>query len=294
MSDADDHIAEADEYLLVAKRYLAKAEQVREEVTSGTVRGLEARIRFEMARDLAREHREMAEALRNSPVTTKVQVAAPTPADVDAMAAAITEQLAADTAAHQAVTLRPGVDDAPPEAGALWTFAEPDDCAGEWFWYALTDALENQPQRWLMVRHYAQVLRWYSEQGTKPIPHTWGEIGHDTDGTTVLRRPTAEERARFYGPEPDPAPSTGERWVTRPVPDGQGGLIDASAAQPAPHAWFPSDPTTMDAWLRGLEPGQLRRLHDEVARAIPVAEGRQRPRDERQSSRPGAEQWREG
>lgn len=194
----------------------------------------------------------------------KARAAMPAPAAED-MEAKIREQLAADDAAHQSFYLRPGVDDEPPAAGELWTFAEPDDAAGEWFWYALDDIPEDESalgkgyarkNRWLFVQHYAQVLRWQSEKvggGTIPIPHTWGEIGHDTDGDTVLRRPTADERAQFYGPEPDLTPeqiheamgqidgsSKGDQWITRPVPDGDGGLIDASAsvadiaAQPYP------------------------------------------------------------
>ena len=133
----------------------------------------------------------------------------------DEVAAKIRAQVKADEGAHQAATLRPGIDPEPEEAGALWTFAEPDQAAGEWFWYAVSKA-PDWPDRWLMVQHYAQVLRWQNAQGTKPTPNTWEEIGHDTLGETVLRRPTDAERAAFYGPEPDAAPTPPEAAPTPP------------------------------------------------------------------------------
>lgn len=140
---------------------------------------------------------------------------------VAAMEKSLGEQLKADDEAFQAVTLRPGADPEPEAEGELWTTGD------GWFYYAVDTIPPMLPgmvekPRWLLARHYAQVLRWSSEQGMRPMPDTWSEVGESlTDGDVcqTLRRPTAEERAAFYGPEPDPQPAieeTHERTTTIP------------------------------------------------------------------------------
>jgi len=275
MSDHDD----AAGHLTAARNWLALAEGVREQIEEAEQDREYLRDRFDSALNLAREHREMALAIWAAPVTTIMNyTAAGVPADT-----LMREAVERDVAEHQAETLRPGIDPEPAAAGELWTFTEPDDAAGEYFWYRVDDRVPGMGA-WLLARHYAGVLRWQAEQGAKPIPHTWSEIGKETEHTP-LRRPTDTERRKFYGPEPDPAPGDPNALRVKAA------LADREEqerqAAPAPHAKFPSDPATMDAWLRGLNLGQLRRLHDEVGRAISVREGRQRPRG-------GAAQWREG
>jgi len=158
----------------------------------------------------------------------------------DEVAAKIREQVKADEAAHQAATLLPGVDPEPPEEGALWT----DD--GRRFAYAVfplgaEDSDVYHPFRWLIVKSYAEVLRWQSGNVRHPTPATWegldGKIGWADD--MPLRRPTAEERAAFYGPEPDPQPAieeTHERTTTIPLTKecGHRGMCDCPDPAPTP------------------------------------------------------------
>jgi len=284
------------DHLDKAENWLALAEEEREKLQDAVLqeggrdyipRGGGYVLLFESAKDLAELHRALAQIYWD---TTPQRIAVSPPPDLagverlvnriradqlaepspDEVAQQIREQVKADEAAHQAVTLRPGVDPEPEEEGSLWTFAEPDQAAGEWFWYAVNEARERPRNRWLMVQHYAQVLRWQGEQSTKPIPLTWGEIGHDTDGDAVLRRPTDAERAAFYGPEPDPQPAieeTHERTTTPQVAD----------------LW--AFTTREGTALAELDPEQLRVLQNTIARHLPVVEDRPRG---------GAAQWREG
>lgn len=209
-------------YLRAAAGWLDSAETARSTDTPEADRAMWgaarlAELNIAMARACG-EHR-IYELLR------KVTVNAPDwPAalnDTEAMAKRLGEQLQADDEAHQAVTIRPGVDPEPEAEGELWT----DD--GQRFAYAvhqLNGPGVYYPQRWLIVEHYAQVLRWQNSLEPKSSLETWegldGKIGWSD--ATPLRRPTAEERAVFYGPEPDPQPAIEElheRTTTIP-PEG--------------------------------------------------------------------------
>lgn len=126
-----------------------------------------------------------------------------TPADpADAVRAAAK----ADADARSGEPIAPGVDPEPVEEGTLLT------SGGGWFYFSVN--VRPGTERWLLVRHYAQFLRWKHERGTKPMAATWSEVAADIaeehgvapgEAYSVLRRPTAAERAEFYGPEPDPA-----------------------------------------------------------------------------------------
>lgn len=127
----------------------------------------------------------------------------------DEVAAEIREHVQAYVEAHQAETLRPGIDPEPPEDGALWT------ADGEYFAFAAFP-LEREIQRWLIIRRYTEALRWHNDYPNNFITaDTWegldGKIGYADDAP--LRRPTAAERAAFYGPEPDP---TADNTLTPP------------------------------------------------------------------------------
>ena len=213
----------------------------------------------------------------------------------DEVAAKIREQVKADEAAHQAATLRPGADPEPPEEGALWTSS-----GGEWFVYSVgaippqeaagPGAGYVEKNRWLSVQHYTEVLRWQAA-GSRSLPCLWGDL--PDAGYRTLRRPTAEERVAFYGPEPDPQPAVEEmheRTTTIPLTKecGHPGMCDCPDTA--------STPQVADLWafttregtaLAELDPEELRALHNTIARHLPVVEGRQAPRG-------GAAQWREG
>lgn len=265
-------------------------------------------IMLESAKDLAELHRAMAqtywdctpqqvamsaprlsvsETLFDLPRTETIVHQMPTTAwQADAakteaeIADVIRAQVKADAAEHAAVTLRPGTDPEPDGSeGDLWTFAEPDDGAGQWFWYAVNGHASPNPgdqhaERWLLVQHYAQVLRWQGEQRTKPLPHTWDEIGRDAgpvDGEAVLRRPTAAERTRFYGPEPDD-------------------VLAAEATAVSDNA-SPEGPIRFDATVQsfgdeGLEAMYQAVKRERTRRAYTAPEDRPR-----RNPRGGAEQW---
>jgi hypothetical protein len=153
--------------------------------------------------------------------------------------------------------------------------------------------------RWLLVRHYAQALRWSSEQGTKPMPSTWSEVGADVaeelglprEAYGTLRRPTAEERAAFYGPEPDPQPAieeTHERTTTIPPATlGEAFRTPYDAATESPEG-----PVRFDATVAAFSDDAVEEMYQAVKRertrrAYTAPEDRQTPRG-------GAAQWREG
>jgi hypothetical protein len=140
-------------------------------------------------------------------------------------AAMIREQLAADVEREQAQELHPATDGAPPNGqGDLWVV----DREGPWFVYNV-QGMPGAPlscTQWLLVRHHSQVLRWRDEQGPRPQPMTWQEL--PDQGITTLMRPTDKERETFYGAPANPVPAP---WITQPVPDGEGGQIDASATE---------------------------------------------------------------
>lgn len=160
---------------------------------------------FENAAQLGELHRRMAETIWRQPRELTVFPS------MDEMSEHIRAKMAEDEAEYQGARLRPGIDPEPAEDGALWTIGD------GWFYYAtepangtLAPAYTEAP-RWLLVRHYAQFLRWKDEKGYRPIPARWREVGdsvrHDGVEHTTFRRPTAEERTTFFGPEPDPTPA---------------------------------------------------------------------------------------
>lgn len=244
MSDEDPvrrHLDAAETWLANAEGYRAKIAELEPETAPGD--GYEFRV--SAARDqsgalltsaiqIAELHRAMAQTINDLTPQRYVldstidveravreQITAENADYVAAMEKRLGEQLKADDEAFQAVTLRPGADPEPEAEGELWTTGD------GWFYYAvdtippMLPGMAEKP-RWLLARHYAQVLRWSSEQGTKPMAYTWSEVaGHSSEGGSVflrptaereviLRRPTAEERTAFYGPEPDPTPLTKE------------------------------------------------------------------------------------
>jgi hypothetical protein len=174
----------------------------------------------------------------------------------------VREQLKADDDAHQGETLRPGADPEPVAEGELWT------TGNGWFYYSVSaiPAAEAagpgagyvEKPRWLLVRHYAQVLRWSSEQGTKPLAYTWSEVAdHSSEGGSELRRPTAEERAAFYGPEPDSEVSA-QAEHEGPLPPASPALFDRP--EPARQDRTPIS----DMTLQGLTDAKL----EEIRRAL--------------------------
>lgn len=156
----------------------------------------------------------------------------PAPKSEAEIADAIRAQVKADIAEHYAVTLRPGVDPEPPEDGALLT----DD--GEHFVFAIHPLTENLGtiHRWLIIEHYAQALKWRDNDaagtGNFTPAYTWegldGRIGYADDAP--LRRPTAAERTRFYGPEPDPQDELAQHADADPVPSPDPKVSAAVAA----------------------------------------------------------------
>lgn len=217
----------ADEHLSVAQGYLAAAEKLRAELvaTDPTDEPFDDRIVARITRvrntsstllysaiDLANAHRAMAVALRDS-VPQRIEMRSPF--DPDETDRAIREQLAADTEAHQSVTHAPGIDPEPEGSeGDLWT------TDGEWFWYAVAN--HGSDERWIQARYYAHILTWQAA-GTRPTPLRWEELRNEDltgEPDMILRRPNAEERARFYGPEPDPQPAVMEQHErTTTIPD---------------------------------------------------------------------------
>lgn len=222
-----EHLDKAENWLALAEGN--RGELVRLHKGTGTYTEVEDAQRWyfatmlESAKDLAELHRAMAQTINDLTPQRYVldsmidveravreQIAAENADYVAAMEKRLAAQLKADDEAHQAVTLRPGADPEPEAEGELWTTGD------GWFYYAVASFRtpdDSEAPRWLLVRHYAQVLRWSSEQGAKPMPLTWSEVGKSRapgEREVILRRPTAEERAAFYGPEPDPTPLTKE------------------------------------------------------------------------------------
>lgn len=282
----------ADEHMSLAQGYLAAAEKLRAELvaTDPTDEPFDDRIVARITRvrntsstllysaiDLANAHRAMAVALRDS-VPQRIEMRSPF--DPDETDRAIREQLAADTEAHQSVTHAPGIDPEPEGSeGDLWT------TDGEWFWYAVAN--HGSDERWIQARYYAHILTWQAA-GTRPTPLRWEELRNEDltgEPDMILRRPTADERSRFYGPEPDPKPvddrvarfergEGGGQWLTQPVPDGQGGQVDASATvTPAPEGPIRFDATVgafgddaLAEMARAVEREQARRSMAERTR----------------------------
>lgn len=222
----------ADEHMSLAQGYLAAAEKLRAELvaTDPTDEPFDDRIVARITRvrntsstllysaiDLANAHRAMAVALRDS-VPQRIEMRSPF--DPDETDRAIREQLAADTEAHQSVTHAPGIDPEPEGSeGDLWT------TDGEWFWYAVAN--HGSDERWIQARYYAHILTWQAA-GTRPTPLRWEELRNEDltgEPDMILRRPTADERSRFYGPEPDPQSAITEqhaRTTTIPAPSTLG------------------------------------------------------------------------
>lgn len=214
-------------YLVAAGEWLSTADRLRTSIVSTDPidepfeAGITARItkirdisnfRFESSARLAELNIAMAAACgvyqdRQRPgktdwlaPTVPAAAIAKTP---DEVATEIREQVQADVAAHQAETLRPGIDPEPPEDGALWT------ADGETFAFSAYPLADGLEQRWLLLRRYVEFLSWQTAPEPKPSPATWegldGKIGY---ADAPLRHPTAAERAAFYGPEPDPTADT--------------------------------------------------------------------------------------
>jgi hypothetical protein len=339
------------EHLDKAENWLVLAEGNRSELVSlhegtGTYTEVEDAQRWyfaimlESAKDLAELHRAMAQTYWDcTPQRVALDTATPNAARLAALRQALAEKIgpprteaevsdairaaaAADVAEHAAVTLRPGTDPEPEGSeGDLWTFAEPDKAAGQWFWYAVNGHASPHPgdqhaDRWLMVRHYAQVLRWQGEQGTKSIPWTWPELtrGRGTEEPPVLlRRPTAEERTRFFGPEPDDAP-TPPKHVCSQFDSGDSGvnpikatdLCDRCGASAYAHAGkadnaSPEGPIRFDATVEAFSDEAVA----EMARAVRREQAKRgllgiemdlppAAVNPWRSPRGGAAQWREG
>lgn len=161
---------------------------------------------------LAREHRKMALARWSLPseVTRAVRAAVThegpsgvgcfSPAeDAPDPMARMRERLAADVEQHQSTMIQPWKDPEPESEGDLWSVGD------GWFYFSVNARAGTA--RWLLIRHYAQYLRWRDETGTKPQPSHWRPgVAQDTSERgepVVLARPTPAERTAFYGPEPD-------------------------------------------------------------------------------------------
>lgn len=284
------------EHLDKAENWLALAEGNRGELASlheGTRTYTEAEdaqrwyfaTMLESAKDLAELHRAMAQTINDltpqrfatsSEVWARVraQVEADNADDVKTMGEALAEKIRSDAAEFDAQTLRPGADPEPEAEGELWTTRD------GWFYYAvdrippMLPGMVEKP-RWLLARHYAQVLRWSSEQGAKPMPLTWSELGPMalTDKEVgTLRRPTAEERAAFYGPEPDPTPEEVREVI---------GNIDGPP---------PEGPVRFDATVQAFSDEALAVMRDAVKRE----QTRRGYTPPEARPRGGAAQWREG
>lgn len=192
-------------YLSVAATWLVRAEEEREKLSDAVLaeggrdyipRGGGYVLLFESAARLAEV--TIAMAMACGTYQTRLETGLPRPFRLAPDPAAdVRAAVQADVAEHEAATFRPGIDPEPPEEGVLLTTGD------GWFAYAVFP-LERDIQRWLLIRRYAQALRWLSA-GTRPFAMTWEGL----DGTLEYaehappRRPTAEERAAFYGPEPD-------------------------------------------------------------------------------------------
>lgn len=238
----------------------------------------------------------------------EAQIGVPKVKTPDEVATEIREQVKADVEAHQAETLRPGIDPEPPEDGALWT------ADGEYFAFAVFP-LERVIQRWLIIRRYTEFLSWQTAPEPKPSPATWegldGKIGYADDAP--LRRPTAAERAAFYGPEPEPtaednAPTPpehacGQFWGN-PIPSMvstcercgasaaahlQRGLRNLNGEVPTSAARQDRTPISA-ATLQTLTEDKL----DEIVRAVDREWARRAQVRPERRSRGGAAQWREG
>lgn len=216
------------DYLSAAADWLVKAEEERDKLADAVLqeggpeyipRGGGYVLLYESAARLAELNIRMATACgayQDRQPRVEMKTGWLTDAVGDTMAR-VSETLKADVEAHQAETLRPGIDPEPPEDGALWT----DD--GEYFAFAVFP-LEREIQRWLIIKSYTQALKWHNDYPNNFITaDTWegldGKIGYADDAP--LRRPTAAERVAFYGPEPDPTAAimeTHER-TTEPEPE---------------------------------------------------------------------------
>jgi len=288
--DATDHLAAARNYLAIADDGFAlKFEDPRTSASEADAAGAKTRL----ALQLAEQHRAVAEAIWLS-MPGKIEVAP----DPEQQTRA---RIAKDVAAHDAVQVRPSTDPEPDGGeGDLWTTGD------GWYLYAVDAAVTpHSPgqgyqfaRRWLLIRHYAQFLRWRDANGPQPWPMTWPDLAglHGGDDV-VLRRPTAEERATFYGPEPDPAPEDTQAHRVEAFVADQANRLRTDDNGFMTTARFPLGAFTSreGTALDELGHDDMRALMDELARRLPSEQGQ----PEQAAGRPwrspgGAGQWREG
>lgn len=244
-------------YLSAAGAWLVRAEEEREKLSDAVLaeggrdyipRGGGYVLLFESAARLAELSIRMAGACGT--YQTRLETGLPRPFRLAPDPAAdVRAAVQADVAEHEAATFRPGIDPEPPEEGVLLTTGD------GWFAYAVFP-LERDIQRWLIIRHYAQALRWLSA-GTRPFAMTWEGL----DGTLEYaehappRYPTDVERTAFYGPEPDPTAEVGKPEVCGKC----GGRHAGECATPA----APLTPLPVT-----IEPGRLARLSDRALASL--------------------------
>jgi hypothetical protein len=216
---ADDHLTAAENWLVLAENErtaLSKLDDI-----EPTSRLQWAAARVDTAATLAELHRKMAETYWGYPRELTSTITA------DQAMADMHERLKADAAAHDAVRLT--AEDPEPESttGDLW-IDDKEPNARLAFLYRIS------PEWWRWAPDHAYILRVAGDEDG----NSWSDA---LDGGYVVRRPTQEERERFYGPPQKLDDTPSPAWLTYPVPDDQGGQIDASVTQ-----------TTCDCCASGL------------------------------------------
>jgi hypothetical protein len=201
----EDHMTAAENFLAIAEDEFTR---FHEQPSDDGSTPLSAKLDDAVA--LAELHRKMAETYASAPcMLTELDTTQRPAADATR---AVREQLAADLARERDEVLTAESPEPESSPGDLWIDTEREPKQFRYL-YRLGE------HDWLWCNHHAEALA-----ATSASPwHT------ALDGVAAVRRPTDSERAAFYAPLA--AEQEAERWLTRPVPDGEGGQVDASATE---------------------------------------------------------------